>query len=154
MNLMRWLFSVRHRHSAGIRRYERGGAGVRTVTLILMLVLCGAALGLEAFGLSMFGENLLAGILLLIAAAGFVIAASEFCLVYAVTAARMLMRAAAERAARRAEERQAADGEEPREDGEAPRTYRAFDLILLLLGLLLAVGVLVAAVVIGVKWFS
>ena len=156
MNVLRWLFSVRRRHRFGVRRYEKGGMGVRIVTLVLMLVICGAALGLEAWGLSMFGENILIGILLLILAALFVIAGSEFCLVYAITAIRMYVRGKAEKAARRADAQQTPDGEERQapQDGAAPRAYSGFDLFLFFLGLLLAVGNIAAAILIGVTWFS
>ena len=81
MNFFRWLFSARRRHRAGIRRYEKGGAGVRVLTLFFMLLFCGIAIGLELWSFSAGKENLLVGILVFILAVIFCIAAAEFCLI-------------------------------------------------------------------------
>lgn len=98
MKLLSWLFGVSRRHYAGIRRYEKGGAGVRILTVVVSLLFIAAALGLEYWLFSSLsnegalgggGKRLLAlfgiGILFVATAA----ATLEYCAVYCVTAFRM-----------------------------------------------------------------
>lgn len=155
--MLRWFFSVRGRHHGGIRRYEKGGTGVRIVTLILMLALCGASFALEWWAFSFFAKNILVGILLLILAAAFVFGSAEFCTVYAVTAFRMFFWGTAEKLARKADAQGAEDrGEAEERTGEEKRarSHRGFDMFLFVLGLLLAVGVVIGAFVLGGLFFA
>lgn len=154
MNFFRWLFSARRRHRAGIRRYEKGGAGVRVLTLFFMLLFCGIAIGLELWSFSAGKENLLVGILVFILAVIFCIAAAEFCLFYAVTAIRMFVWGVVDKAAYREQQHRlaeaaAAGGMGAEGAGEAPRTHRAFDMLLFLLGLVLAIGIVIAFLVVA-----
>lgn len=156
MRFFGWLFSVRRRHRAGIRRYEKGGAGMRVLTLFFMLLFCGIAIGLELWSFSAGKDNLLVGILVFILAAIFCIAAAEFCLVYAVTAIRMFLWGMADKAAyrerqRRLAEAAAAGGVGAEDAEEAPKTHRAFDMLLFLLGLVLAGGIIVAFLVLAIS---
>lgn len=161
MNFFRWLFSVRSRHRAGIRRYEKGGAGVRVLTLFFMLLFCGIAIGLELWSFSAGKENLLVGILVFILAVIFCIAAAEFCLNYAITAIRMFVWGVVDKAAYREQQRRLAEaaaaggmgaegaGAEGAGEAQPPKTHRAFDMLLFLLGLVLAIGIIIAFIVVA-----
>lgn len=156
MNFFRWLFSVRRRHRAGIRRYEKGGAGVRVLTLFFMLLFCGIAIGLELWSFSAGKENLLVGILVFILAVIFCIAAAEFCLNYAITAIRMFVWGVVDKAAYREQQRRLAEaaaaggmGAEGAGEAQPPKTHRAFDMLLFLLGLVLAIGIVIAFLVVA-----
>ena len=161
MNFFRWLFSVRRRHRAGIRRYEKGGAGVRVLTLFFMLLFCGIAIGLELWSFSAGKENLLVGILVFILAVIFCIAAAEFCLNYAITAIRRFVWGVVDKAAYREQQRRLAEaaaaggmgaegaGAEGAGEAQPPKTHRAFDMLLFLLGLVLAIGIIIAFIVVA-----
>ena len=161
MNFFRWLFSARRRHRAGIRRYEKGGAGVRVLTLFFMLLFCGIAIGLELWSFSAGKENLLVGILVFILAVIFCIAAAEFCLNYAITAIRMFVWGVVDKAAYREQQRRLAEaaaaggmgaegaGAEGAGEAQPPKTHRAFDMLLFLLGLVLAIGIIIAFIVVA-----
>ena len=150
--MLRWFFSVKHRHHGGIRRYEKGGAGIRVVTLLLMLALCGASLALVWWACSFFAKSILVGILLLILAAAFVFGSAEFCTVYAVTAFRMFFWGTAEALAQKAEDPVASA--EQAEEGDRPRSRRGFDMFLFVFGLLLAIGVVGGAVAVAIVQFA
>ena len=156
MDFFRWLFSAGRRHRAGIRRYEKGGAGVRVLTLFFMLLFCGIAIGLELWSFSAGKENLLVGILVFILAVTFCIAAAEFCLIYAVTAIRMFVWGVVDKAAYREQQRRLAEaaaaggmGAEGAGEAQPPKTHRAFDMLLFLLGLVLAIGIIIAFIVVA-----
>ena len=103
MKFFRWIFSASQRHYHGIRRYEKGGTGIRIFTLFLMLAFSAAALALEWWSISLLAENFLVGLLAFIfLAVVFCLAAAEFSLVYALVAFRMFFWGVAERAAYRA----------------------------------------------------
>ncbi len=98
MRFLSWLFGASRRHYAGIRRYEKGGAGIRVVTVVVSLLFIAVALGLEYWLFSSLsnenslgggGQRLFAlfgiGILFVATAA----ATLEYCAVYCVTAFRM-----------------------------------------------------------------
>ena len=156
MDFFRWLFSAGRRHRAGIRRYEKGGAGVRVLTLFFMLLFCGIAIGLELWSFSAGKENLLVGILVFILAVIFCIAAAEFCLIYAITAIRMFVWGVVDKAAYREQQRRLAEaaaaggmGAEGAGEVQPPKTHRAFDMLLFLLGLVLAIGIIIAFIVVA-----
>ena len=166
MKFFRWIFSVSQRHRRGIRRYEKGGAGVRIFTLILMLVLAGAALALEWWSISLFEENILVGVLaFVLLACTFCLGTVEFSFVYATVAFRMFFWGVAQRAAYRAAKKrakeQAAQAAQPdtaqalpadAPAQEAPKTHRAFDMFLFLFGLILGIGIIVAFIACFVVW--
>ena len=152
--MLKWLFSVSARHHGGIRRYERGGGGVRALTAFLMLAFVAASLGLEWFSFSLLSEQFAVGILLFIVAICFVIATAEFCLVYAITGFRMffwgvVVRLADRKGKRRRRSQEAEEAEE--EEEEAPtRSHCLSDMLIFLLGLVCSIGVVIAAVALGV----
>lgn len=166
MKFFRWIFSASQRHYHGIRRYEKGGTGIRILTLFLMLTFSAAALALEWWSISLFEENFLVGLLAFIfLAVVFCLAAAEFSLVYALVAFRMFFWGVAERAACRAAKKrakeQAAQAAQPdtaqalpadASTQEAPKTHRAFDMFLFLFGLALSVGIIIAFIACFVAW--
>ena len=163
MKFFSWLFSASQRHYRGIRRYEKGGAGVRIFTLILMLGFSAAALALEWWSISLFAENFLVGLLAFIfLACIFCLAAAEFSFVYALVAFRMFFWGVAEKAAYRAAKKRAKEqAEQPAaaqpmpQDApaqEPPKTHRAFDMFLFLFGLVLSIGILIAFIACFVAW--
>ncbi len=161
MRLLKWFFSVRQRHRGGIRRYEKGGAGVRIFTLILLFVFAGGTLALEWWGFSLAEKSFLVSLLVIILLSiPFLWATVEFGGVYAVTAMRMFVWGVADRAARRAEQRDVqyvqyegqiypVQGAQP-PAGQAPKTHRALDMVVFLLCLAVAVGILIAYIVVAV----
>lgn len=166
MKFFRWIFSVSQRHRRGIRRYEKGGAGVRIFTLILMLAFSAAALALEWWSISLLAENILVGVLaFVLLACTFCLGTVEFSFVYATVAFRMFFWGVAERAAYRAAKKrakeQAAQAAQPdtaqalpadAPAQEAPKTHRAFDMFLFLFGLALSVGIIIAFIACFVAW--
>lgn len=163
MKVLGWLFSASQRHYHGIRRYEKGGTGIRIFTLFLMLAFSAAALALEWWSISLLAENFLVGLLAFIfLAVVFCLAAAEFSLVYALVAFRMFFWGVAERAAYRAAKKrakeqaaqpdtaQALPADAPAQ--EAPKTHRAFDMFLFLFGLALSVGIIIAFIACFVAW--
>lgn len=173
MKFFRWIFSVSQRHRRGIRRYEKGGAGVRIFTLILMLILAGAALALEWWSISLFEENILVGVLaFVLLACTFCLGTIEFSFVYATVAFRMFFWGVAQRAAYRAAKQRsqaASSGTNAAQTSpadtteteslsadstvqEAPKTHRAFDMFLFLFGLILGIGIIVAFIACFVVW--
>ena len=166
MKVLGWLLSASQRHYHGIRRYEKGGTGIRILTLFLMLAFSAAALALEWWSISLFEENFLVGLLAFIfLAVVFCLAAAEFSLVYALVAFRMFFWGVAERAAYRAAKKrakeQAAQAAQPdaaqalpadAPAQEAPKTHRAFDMFLFLFGLALSVGIIIAFIACFVAW--
>lgn len=163
MKVLGWLLSASQRHYHGIRRYEKGGTGIRILTLFLMLAFSAAALALEWWSISLLAENFLVGLLAFIfLAVVFCLAAAEFSLVYALVAFRMFFWGVAERAAYRAAKKrakeqaaqpdaaQALPADAPAQ--EAPKTHRAFDMFLFLFGLVLGIGIIVAFIACFVVW--
>ena len=110
MELLKWFFSVRGRHSGGIRRYHKGGVGVRLFTIFLIAAFAGAVLGLEYWAASATKEFTNLGVVIIswILFAVFAGALMEFAGVYAVTAIVSCIRGTAEQAAYRADKKRAA----------------------------------------------
>lgn len=173
MKVLGWLLSASQRHYHGIRRYEKGGTGIRILTLFLMLAFSAAALALEWWSISLLAENFLVGLLAFIfLAVVFCLAAAEFSLVYALVAFRMFFWGVAERAAYRAAKKRsqaASSGTNAAQTSpadtteaellsagstvqEAPKTHRAFDMFLFLFGLVLGIGIIVAFIACFVVW--
>ena len=148
--MLRWFFSVRSRHHAGIRRYEKGGAGVRIFTLALVVVLAGAVLGVEYWGFSLLQDNFLVGLLALIfLSLPLLVGTVELGGVYAVTAIKMFIYGCAERASQREAQAQG-DMLQPQRD-EA-KTHRALDMVVFVCCLVVAIGIVVAYVVCLTLW--
>lgn len=176
MKFLAWLFNVTNRHRGGIRRYERGGALIRLITLVLMLALCAATIGVEWWATGLWTTNFIAGVLAFILAVILCIATAEFCFIYALTAIRMFLWGVAERAAHNADVRRArraaetdktADADDPfaaetgaeepapqaqQEPAAPPKTHRAFDMFIFVAGLICAVGIFVALIACAVTW--
>ncbi len=149
MNFFRWFFSVKTRHRAGIRRYEKGGAGMRIVTIVVILAAVGAALGLEIWAGSVFENSVIGGIAVFILAIVFAIAAMELGLVYAVVAIRMFLWGVVSRAAAREAEQ---NGTEPA--AEDKKTHRALDMVVFLIGLAVALGTIIAFIAVAVHTYA
>lgn len=173
MKVLGWLLSASQRHYHGIRRYEKGGTGIRILTLFLMLILAGAALALEWWSISLFEENILVGVLaFVLLACTFCLGTVEFSFVYATVAFRMFFWGVAQRAAYRAAKQRsqaASSGTNAAQTSpadtteaellsadapaqEAPKTHRAFDMFLFLFGLVLGIGIIVAFIACFVVW--
>ena len=163
MKFLSWLFGVSRRHHAGIRRYEKGGAGVRIFTAVLSLLLAAAVLGLEYWLLSSLAdENSLGGGLTKLVALIFIgilfvaifFGSLEFFAIYCVTAFRMAICGAALSSAKR---KQTAD--QPIENAEAEPSatpfeqgkYKAADVVVGILQILLIAGVIVGVIVIATR---
>ena len=97
MKFFRWLFSVKVRHRSGITRYERGGAGVRMLTVAVLLLFAGAAIGLEIWSFSLLSAGNMLCILTFILAAGLVIASEEYAVVYSFAGFKMFARGVIDR---------------------------------------------------------
>lgn len=146
MKLLNWIFNVKARHRSGIRRYEKGKVGARVWTVIEMLILVGATVGLEIWCLGLYEQNFIAGIactILLIAVAE---AAIETCGVYCYVGFRMAAVGAVLTVANKIEER--ASGQKYDRENQAVKTYKAFDVFIGALGLLLAIGTIAAIIII------
>lgn len=143
MKILSWFFNVKSRHRAGIRRYKTGKVGVRIFTLIGMLLLVGATVAVELWCIYLYGINFLAGLactLLLIAVAE---ATVETCGVYCVVGFKMAAVGAVFTVADKIDERNSKpDG------GNKIKTYKAFDVFIGVLGLLLALGTIAAIIAI------
>lgn len=165
MRFLLWLFDASRRHYGGIRRYEKGGTGVRILTLILSLLFLGVTLGLEYWLLSSLHNNSAFGggvgkvvVLFFIGLlfVAFAVATLEFCAVYAFTAFRMAAWGMALTVAKRRQilARKKGESTEPevQADPAKEEKYKVFDIIqgvlqivfiLALIGGVAAVAVLV-----------
>ncbi|MGN0818244.1 MAG: hypothetical protein ACI4L9_04670 [Candidatus Coproplasma sp.] len=144
MKVLKWFFNVKSRHRGGIRRYENGKTGARIFTIIEMLILVGATVAVELWCLNLYGKNIIAGIactLLLIAVAE---AAIETCGVYCFVGFKMAAVGAVFTVANKIDERNS----EPGDSENKIKTYKAFDVFIGILSLLLALGTIAAIFVI------
>ncbi|MGN0814737.1 MAG: hypothetical protein ACI4MH_05870 [Candidatus Coproplasma sp.] len=144
MKVLNWFFNVKSRHRADVKRYENGKIGVRIFVLIEMLILVGATVAVELWCLNLYENNFLAGLactILLIAVAW---AAIETCGVYCVVGFKMAAVGAVFTAANRIDER---NSDSP-DSKDRIKTYKAFDVFIGILSLLLALGTVAAIIVI------
>ena len=142
MRFLLWLFDASRRHYGGIRRYEKGGTGVRILTPILSLLFLGVTLGLEywlfsslhdsgAFGGGVGKIVVMFFIGLLFFA--FAVATLEFCAVYAFTAFRMAAWGVALSASKRRQVLSRKKGGNTKPETQADPAhegkYKAFDIV-------------------------
>lgn len=158
MKFLAWVFSVSQRHYREIRRYEKGGTGIRVFTIVFSLVLIAACLGLEYWFFSYLydggtsdGLGKLAALLgigiLFVAVAVYTV---EYFGVFSFTAFRMAIWGMAFSAAKRKEileRKKLADTyEEQPETGVETGRYKAFDIVIGILLLLFVIALIVAII--------
>lgn len=160
MKFLSWLFNFSARHAGDMRRYEKGKTGTRIFVIILLTLLAAATLGVEYWAISLFGENFLYGLLVVILLFIPLVATTiEFCGFYSFVGFRMFFWGVISSAARKADKRikakQAAaqedisSSEETEPDTEQERsekTHKALDLVVGIYGILLAIATIVLAV--------
>ena len=137
MKFLGWLFSLERRHRFGVRAYERGGAGIRLLTLLMYVVLFGGTLGLEYWAISTMLSGQISGVLVLILAIIVGLAAVEYCLSYSFVGFRMFFKGCVGRLAYRAN---VAEGV----PDEKPVTHRALDMVVAVAGIIFALAVIFA----------
>ena len=160
MKFLSWLFNFSARHAGDMRRYEKGRTGTRIFVIILLTLLAAATLGVEYWAISLFGENFLYGLLVVILLFIPLVAATiEFCGFYSFVGFRMFFWGVISSAARKADKRikakQAAAQEdisasevtEPDAEQErSEKTHKALDLVVGIYGILLAIATIILAV--------
>lgn len=160
MKFLSWLFNFSARHAGDMRRYEKGKTGTRIFVIILLTLLAAATLGVEYWAISLFGENFLYGLLVVILLFIPLVATTiEFCGFYSFVGFRMFFWGVISSAARKADKRikakqAAAQGDisasevtEPDTEQErSEKTHKALDLVVGILGILLAIATIVLAV--------
>ena len=78
MKFLSMLFSLERRHRFGVRAFQKGGVGIRLVTLLMYAVFFGGTLGLEYWAISVMLSGEAVGVLLFILALLVGLAAFEF----------------------------------------------------------------------------
>ena len=160
MKFLSWLFNFSARHAGDMRRYEKGRTGTRIFVIILLTLLAAATLGVEYWAISLFGENFLYGLLVVILLFIPLVATTiEFCGFYSFVGFRMFFWGVISSAARKADKKikakkaaaqediSASEAAEPdTELDHSERTHKALDLVVGILGILLAVATIVLAV--------
>ena len=160
MKFLSWLFNFSARHAGDMRRYEKGKTGTRIFVIILLTLLAAATLGVEYWAISLFGENFLYGLLVVILLFIPLVATTiEFCGFYSFVGFRMFFWGVISSAARKADKRikakQAAAQEdisasevtEPDTEQErSEKTHKALDLVVGIYGILLAIATIILAV--------
>ena len=160
MKFLSWLFNFSARHAGDMRRYEKGKTGTKIFVIILLTLLAAATLGVEYCAISLFGENFLYGLLVVILLFIPLVATTiEFCGFYSFVGFRMFFWGVISSAARKADKRikakQAAAQEdisasevtEPDTEQErSEKTHKALDLVVGIYGILLAIATIILAV--------
>lgn len=93
MKFLSWIFNINRRHAWDIRRYEKGKLGTKIMAIVLLLLLVGATLGIEYWGITLLKNNeglqgLLVIILLLIPITATTL---EFCGLYSYLGFKMFL---------------------------------------------------------------
>lgn len=162
MKFLGWLFNASSRHRLGIRMYEKGKVGIRLITLLVSLAIVAVAFLIEYWffsslmtegslggGTNKFASLFGIGVLMVIV----FLAALEFCSIYSLTAFKMAIYGTALTLAKRAEIKKAK--KKAKEEGveyvpdeniqkmESEKTYKAFDIIIGILEMVLAIGIVI-----------
>ena len=160
MKFLSWLFNFSARHAGDMRRYEKGKTGTRIFVIILLTLLAAATLGVEYWAISLFGENFLYGLLVVILLFIPLVATTiEFCGFYSFVGFRMFFWGVISSAARKADKRikakqataqediSASEVTEPDTEQErSEKTHKALDLVVGIYGILLAIATIILAV--------
>lgn len=146
MKFPAWLFHINVRHGGDLRRYEKGKTGTRIFVIVLLLALVAGTLGAEYWCIGLFRgkDTFLSGLavllLLVIPLAG---VSLDYCVFYAQTGLIMFVRGTVVSLALKAESRKAQGSGEASPQNGAERTHRGLDLLIGILGILLALGLAV-----------
>ncbi|MGM9665713.1 MAG: hypothetical protein ACI3XX_04150 [Eubacteriales bacterium] len=160
MKFLSWLFNFSARHAGDMRRYEKGKTGTRIFVIILLTLLAAATLGVEYWAISLFNENFLYGLLVVILLFIPLVATTiEFCGFYSFVGFRMFFWGVISSAARKADKKIRANKAAAQEDISASevtepdteqerseKTHKALDLVVGILGILLAIATIVLVV--------
>ncbi len=160
MKFLSWLFNFSARHASDMRRYEKGKTGTRIFVMILLTFLVAATLGVEYWAISLFDENFLYGLLVVILLFIPLVATTiEFCGFYSFVGFRMFFWGVISSAARKADKKIRAKKAAAQEDipasevtepdtelDHSEKTHKALDLVVGILGILLAIATIVLAV--------
>lgn len=146
MKFLTWLFRINVRHGGDLRRYEKGKTGTRIFVIVLLFALVAATLGAEYWCIGLFRgkDTFLSGLvvllLLVIPLAG---ASLDYCVFYAQTGLIMFVRGTVVSLALKAERRKAGESGEVSPQNGAEKGHKGLDLLIGILGILLAVGLAV-----------
>ena len=161
MKFLSWLFNFSARHASDMRRYEKGKTGTRIFVILLLTLLAAATLGVEYWAISLFDENFLYGLLVVILLFIPLVATTiEFCGFYSFVGFRMffwgVISSAAHKADKKIRAKKTADihqdtpplevTEPDTELDHSEKTHKALDLVVGILGILLAIATIVLAV--------
>ncbi len=159
MKFIAWILSVTSRHASDIYRYEKGGKGVRVLIIVLSLLFVGLTVAAEILTINLFitmhdsdlDHPFIAffGALLLFIA--LFAATVDYCGCFSYVGFKMALRGGVLTAARRADiRRKKQRGEEITTADTTPdalETYRGLDIFVGIIELILAVGLIIAAMV-------
>ena len=160
MKFLSWIFNLSARHAGDMRRYEKGKTGTRIFVIILLTLLAAATLGVEYWAISLFNENFLYGLLVVIFLFIPLVATTiEFCGFYSFVGFRMFFWGVISSVAHKVDKKIKAKKAAAQEDISASevtepdteldhseKTHKALDLVVGILGILLAVATIVLAV--------
>ena len=163
MQFLSWLFSVPSRHYRDMRRYEKGGVGARIFSIIISLIFIGITLGVEYWffsslmtagslggGIAKFFALLFIGCLFVAA----LIAAFEYCAVYAFTAFAMAIMGVVYKAEKRKAVLDKNQKKIENLEAELAITpslkYKKLDIFVGIFQILLAVGLIVGIIIVAV----
>ena len=139
MKFLSMLFSLERRHRFGVRAFQKGGVGIRLVTLLMYAVFFGGTLGLEYWAISVMLSGEAVGVLLFILALLVGLAALEFCASYSYVGFRMFFSGCVGKLAYNLN---SLDGVQD----EQPKTRRAVDMVVGVFGAIAALAVIFAFV--------
>lgn len=142
MKFLSWIFNINKRHGRDIRAYEKGKLSTKIITLIIMLVFFLGSIGLEYWCINLFKEgNVLVAFFVLLLVIALIGGTIDYCLVYSYVGFKTAIVGTLDK--KLSNESEIIE----------KKHYRGFDVIIGFLGLILGIGVIVAAIFVFVKFF-
>lgn len=142
MKFLSWIFNINKRHGRDIRAYEKGKLSTKIITLIIMLVFFLGSIGLEYWCINLFKEgNVLVSFFVLLLVIALIGGTIDYCLVYSYVGFKTAIVGTLDK--KLSNESEIIE----------KKHYRGFDVIIGFLGLILGIGVIVAALFVFFKFF-
>lgn len=142
MKFLSWIFNINKRHGRDIRAYEKGKLSTKIITLIIMLVFFLGSIGLEYWCINLFKEgNVLVAFFVLLLVIALIGGTIDYCLVYSYVGFKTAIVGTLDK--KLSNESEIIE----------KKHYRGFDVIIGFLGLILGIGVIVAAIFVFFKFF-
>lgn len=146
MKFLGWICDLKRRHYGDIKRYSKGTVASKLIALFSIILFAGITVALEFWGFSLFEENVLTGLLVLILLVlSFLAATVDTCTIYCYLGFAMFFTGSIQNILLKAEEkRKKKQGIE--EIVKEPRAHNFLDLLVALLSLVIGIGLVIFCV--------